>query len=74
MIPAYQKHLTKDEVAALTAFYGSEIGQKIIRETPAMMADAMQTMMPLLQKQIEAMTERIKTETAQMIKDSKKVS
>src|SRR5712691_2621587 len=55
MVPAYQKHLTKGDIDALVAFYSSPTGQKLIRETPAMTAEAMQAMMPILQKRIETM-------------------
>lgn len=71
MVPVYQKHFTKGDVDALVVFYGSPTGQKILRELPAITAEAMQSMMPLLQKQMEAMTERVQQEMAQMIKDPK---
>ncbi len=71
MVPVYQKHFTKGDVDALTAFYGTPTGQKILRELPAITAEAMQSMMPLLRKQIEAMNERVQQEVAQMMKDSK---
>jgi uncharacterized protein len=71
MVPVYQKHFTKGDVEALVTFYGSPTGQKILRELPAITAEAMQSMMPLLQKQMEAMTERVQQEMAQMIKDPK---
>ncbi len=71
MVPVYQKHLTKGDVDALTAFYGTPTGQKVLRELPAITAEAMQSMMPLLRKQMDAMNERVQQEVAQMIKDSK---
>jgi hypothetical protein len=71
MVPVYQKHLTKGDVDALTAFYGSPTGQKILRELPAITAEAMQSMMPMMQKQMKTMTERVQEEVAQMLKDSK---
>lgn len=70
-VPVYQKHLTKGDVSALTAFYGTPTGQKILRELPAITAEAMQSMMPLMQKHVEAMTERMQQEVAQMLKNSK---
>jgi hypothetical protein len=42
MVPIYQKHLTKSDLAAITAFYSSSAGQKFIKEAPAMMSEAMQ--------------------------------
>ncbi|SRR6266571_2000758 len=71
MVPVYQKHFTKGDVDALTAFYGTPTGQKVLRELPAITAEAMQSMMPLLRKQMEAMNEHMQQEVAQMMKDSK---
>ena len=71
MVPVYQKHFTKGDVDALVAFYSSPTGQKVLQEMPAITAEAMQTMMPLLQKQLEAMNERMHQQVAQMISDSK---
>ncbi|HTT32926.1 MAG TPA: DUF2059 domain-containing protein [Methylomirabilota bacterium] len=71
MVPIYQKHLTKGDVDALVAFYSGPTGQKVLRELPAITAEAMQAMMPLLQKQMEAMNDRMQQEVAQMIKDSR---
>jgi|SRR5580658_2681818 hypothetical protein len=42
IVPIYQKHLTKGELAAVTAFYSSPPGQKILKEMPAITAEAMQ--------------------------------
>jgi hypothetical protein len=71
MVPVYQKHFTKCDISALTTFYGTPTGQKVLRELPAITAEAVQSMMPLLQKQMEGMNQRIQQEVAQMIKDSK---
>jgi uncharacterized protein len=71
MVPVYQKHLTKGNVDSLVAFYGSPTGQKILRELPAITSEAMQSMMPMLRKQMNTMTERVQEQVAQMLKDSK---
>jgi hypothetical protein len=42
IVPIYQKYLTKGELAAATAFYSSPAGQKILKEIPAITAEAMQ--------------------------------
>lgn len=70
MVPVYQKHFTKGDLGALTAFYSTPTGQKVLKELPAITAEATQSMMPLLQKHLEAMQERMQQEVAQMIKDS----
>lgn len=67
MVPSYQKHFTKGDMDALTAFYTAPTGQKILREMPAIMADAMDSMMPLMRKQVDRMTDRIQEQVAQMM-------
>lgn len=71
MVPVYQKHFTKGDVNALVAFYGSPTGQKILRDLPAIMQEAMESMMPLMRKQMDAMNARVQQEVAQMMKDYK---
>jgi hypothetical protein len=71
MIPVYQKHWTKGDVDAMVAFYSTPTGQKILRELPATMAEAMQAMQPILQKKMNGMMERVQQEVAQMVKESK---
>jgi hypothetical protein len=70
MVPVYQKHLTKGDIDAIVAFYSAPTGQKLLREMPAMMAEAMESMTPILRKQMDAMTERMQEEVAQMLKES----
>jgi hypothetical protein len=68
MEPAYEKHFTKGDMQALTAFYSTPTGQKILSEMPAIMAEAMQQMMPILQKYTAQMQDRMRTEFAQASK------
>jgi uncharacterized protein len=42
MIPAYQHHFTADEVEGLIKFYKSTLGQKLVAQMPATMAEAAQ--------------------------------
>jgi hypothetical protein len=42
MVPIYQRHLTKEDLDAILAFYSSPVGQKLQREQPAMMQEGMQ--------------------------------
>lgn len=72
MVPSYQKHFSKGDIDSLTAFYSSPTGQKILREMPAIMDDAMESMQPILRKSVEGMTERLQDQVAQMMKDSSK--
>lgn len=74
MVPAYQKHLTKGDIDNLVAFYSSPTGEKFLREMPAMMAEAMQDMMPIMTKYVETVQQRLQKETDVMIAQSKKQS
>ncbi len=43
MVPVYQKHFTKRDVEELITFYSSPVGQKILKDMPGIMAEAMQS-------------------------------
>jgi hypothetical protein len=49
-IPIYQQHLTKSDVNAMTRFYSSATGQKLLREQPAIARESMQAVSPRMQK------------------------
>ena len=70
MVPVYQKHLTKGDIEVIVAFYSAPTGQKLLKELPVMMGEAMQAMMPFLRKQTDAMKEQVQELTAQMLKES----
>ena len=71
MVPAYQKHLTKRDIEGLVAFYSSPTGQKLLKELPAISAEAMQAVLPIIRQKMDAMSQRIQQDVAQMVKDSK---
>lgn len=52
MVPVYQRHLTKSDVAAMSAFYETPTGQKLLREQPAMTAEAMKAVQPRMEKML----------------------
>jgi uncharacterized protein len=58
MVPVYQKHLSKSDVDAMTAFYSSQTGQKLLREMPAMTAESMQAASPRIQAMMDKVMER----------------
>ena len=74
MIPAYQKHFTKGDIDALVAFYNSPPGQKLLRELPAVMAESMQAVMPIMQRQVEVMTKQMQSEMAELINKASKAN
>jgi hypothetical protein len=72
MVPAYQKHLTKGDIESLIAFHSSPIGQKLLREMPAIMAEGMQNAAPIIMKYEETVQQTLLKETDAMIAESKK--
>lgn len=70
MVPSYQKHFTKEDMAALTAFYSSPTGQKILKELPAITADSIQNMMPIIQKYTNNIQQQLQQQVAQMLQQS----
>lgn len=70
MVPTYQKHFTKGDMDALTAFYSAPVGQKVLRELPSIMSESMENMMPIMRKNIEHMSEQVQEQIAEMMKQS----
>ena len=58
MIPVYQKHLTRGNVDAMSVFYASPTGQKLLHEMPAMTAESMQAAGPRIQAMMETVMDR----------------
>jgi hypothetical protein len=59
MAPVYQKHLSKSDVEAMSVFYSSPTGQKLMKEMPAMTAESMQAVGPRMQAMMDKMMDRI---------------
>lgn len=72
MVPAYQKHFTKGDIDALISFYSSPTGQKMLREMPGIMADAMQAVMPIMRRHMDAVNEKLQEQMAQSLKEQEK--
>ena len=70
MVPAYQKHFTKGDIDALVAFYSGPTGQKVLRELPAITAEAMQSMIPIMTRQMDSMKQKVQQDVAAMMKES----
>lgn len=67
VLPVYQKHLTKTDVAAMIGFYSSGTGKKLLNELPAITAESMEAMSGRLQSQMETTMRRIE----QMVESEK---
>jgi uncharacterized protein len=72
MVPIYQKHLTKSDLDAILAFYATPVGQKLLREQPAMMQEATQAGGEIGRKRIGAMSEKMEDFINTMAKDGEK--
>jgi hypothetical protein len=71
MIPVYQKHFSREDLAALTQFYTSATGQKVLKEMPSVVADAMKVTTPIMQQQIEKLKQDVQEQVAQLRKPHK---
>ena len=72
IVPIYQKHLTRSDLTAVIAFYSSAPGQKILKELPAITAEAMQAGGEIGRKVFAAKSAEFEAKLADMIKDLKK--
>lgn len=70
MIPIYQKHLTRSDLAAITAFYASPSGQKFLKEMPAIMSEAMAVGGDIGRKAAAAKSAEIDRQTEELVKES----
>jgi hypothetical protein len=68
MVPTYQKHFTKGDMEALVIFYNSPAGQKLLREMPAITAESMTAIMPIMRQHMEAVNRKIQQQTDEMLK------
>jgi hypothetical protein len=58
MVPVYQRHFTKSDIDALTAFYSSPAGQKFLHEMPEVTSETMRAVYPRIQAQVDAAMKR----------------
>jgi len=72
MMPAYQKHFTRGDIATLLSFYSSPTGQKLLRELPAITGESMQAAIPILKRYSESVRARVDDELAQALKQPNK--
>lgn len=69
MIPIYQKHLSKEDLEGILAFYASPIGQKLQREQPAMTQESMKVGGEIGRRRIGAMMQQMDEFIAKMAKE-----
>ena len=71
IVPIYQKHLTKADLAAITAFYSSPAGEKIINELPAIMSESMQVGGSIGRRAFAAKSQEFDQQLAALVKETK---
>jgi hypothetical protein len=74
MIPVYQKHYSKGDIEALTAFYSTPWGQRILKELPEVTAESMQASSGIMQKKMGQTMQRVQAEIAELQKSSDGIS
>jgi len=72
MVPIYQRHLTKSDSDQLIAFYSSPVGQRMLRELPAITSEAMQVSSSYLQPRMEAAVGKLKEKVEHMVEEDRK--
>src|ERR1700686_4631714 len=72
MVPIYQRHLTKSDSDQLIAFYSSPVGQRMLRELPAITSEAMQVSSSYLQPSMEAAVSKLKEKVEHMVEEDRK--
>jgi hypothetical protein len=55
VVPIYQKHLSHSDIQAIIAFYNTDAGKRYLKEQPAMQAESMQAVQPIIQKHLPEM-------------------
>lgn len=71
MVPVYQSHLSESDLTEIVAFYSSPVGQKVIREMPAMTEEGMRVSLAHLQPRLDAMMKTMADRLDKMMTDGK---
>jgi hypothetical protein len=72
MVPIYQRHLSHEDIEAILAFYSSPVGQKLLREQPAMMQEGMKVGGEIGRRRLETMMQQMDEFIKKMAQDQKK--
>ena len=65
-IPIYQRHITKSDLDAIVAFYSSPVGQRLLKEQPAIMAESMQAGQDIMLRKIPELHDRLNSKVAEL--------
>ena len=64
----YQRHLSRTDIDAFIAFYGSPAGQHLLDQQPAIMKEYMPMVMGRVQERTKALTDEMADDLAQLSK------
>ncbi|HET9840020.1 MAG TPA: DUF2059 domain-containing protein [Candidatus Angelobacter sp.] len=70
-VPVYQRHLSKNDLQAMMAFYSSPVGQKVLREQPAMVQESMQAASGIQQRIARSIYMKIDERMEKMMESGK---
>ena len=62
LTPIYQKHISRSDVEALIAFFGSSAGQHMLEQQPLIMQEYLDTISKTMQDRIQSVTQEMKKE------------
>jgi hypothetical protein len=71
MIPFYQKHLTEADLEAVTTFYSSPVGQKMLKEMLGMTSEGMRVSFARLQPRLEEVIKKCNLASMTWLRTSK---
>ncbi|SRR6266481_2202777 len=74
VIPVYQHHLTRSDIDALITFYSSSVGQKLLREQPAMIRESVQTGSEIARKRMNEIMIKLDRHIAEMVESDEKAT
>ena len=74
VIPVYQRHLTRSDIEALITFYSSPIGQKLLREQPAMIRESVQAGSEIGRKRLDEIMLKLDRRIAEMVENEGKAA
>ena len=66
MVPVYQNNLSRTDITAISAFYGTPAGQKLLEKGPKMMQEGMAVIMPKMQERMRKSMDSLMQKTNEM--------
>jgi hypothetical protein len=70
MVPIYQSHFSESDLDQIVGFYSSPIGQKVLREMPALLAESSRVSLTRLQPKIDKAMENVSVRIEKMVEVS----